>query len=532
MRIPNTTVVPGLRFSLLCSGGSMLRHACARPSLPDAAPCSGVPMLVVPFMGPNDPASPLVVLPYDKAPLNPSADTEPIPSLASKKTVVCAANAFYLGHPAPVLAIEDHLVGGATYLILSVERVTQGNDALTAASLAALSYDRVAAGAGAPKSRFEYVKGDDGRTVIKATPEFRAIASLSKYRKEGEGDTGGEAECAGVLCSTPELRKHYEQLVGAARGHAWSPRLGTIKESKARMQSHRYLSAPLASRQIWRCSGHAPPLSRVQPQLSDAARQVSSAVPLAAQASSALPCRSSRREEAAMARGGGRPEQGEAKERGEKEQPKKNLQVQSQIPNSNRNPSANQIKAAAQIGAPRLPRRREQHGPPSSCSPWTGRKGGGWRRRRPSQAGGGHLLLQGELGKELEATELEEACMADLRRPHLLLHGELEREHGRAAEGARRRSRDGDAGRGCLLLRLTPARAAASAAATSSLTRAVARLAVAPLLPTPRHHLLYWDKAEATRPEMVAAPAESRTPFVELREEAEACHRETRDWAD
>ncbi|KAF8659542.1 hypothetical protein HU200_058292 [Digitaria exilis] len=152
-------------------------------------------MLAVPFVGPNDPASPLLVLPYDKSPLNPSTDTELIPSLASKQTVVCAANAFYLGHPAPVLAIEDHLVGGATYLILSVERVTQGHDALTAASLAALSYDRVAAGngaasiAGAPKSRFEYVKGDDGRTVIKATSEFLigTIASLSKDGKEGEG---------------------------------------------------------------------------------------------------------------------------------------------------------------------------------------------------------------------------------------------------------------------------------------------------------------------------------------------------------
>ncbi|PUZ41046.1 hypothetical protein GQ55_9G471900 [Panicum hallii var. hallii] len=154
-------------------------------------------------------------------------------------TVVCRADGFYLGRPAPVLAIEDRLLAGATYLVLPVERLPQGYDALTAASLAALSYERAAGGgssiAGGPKSPFEYVKGDDGRTVIKVTPEFLIGAVTSKTGaadREGGGD--GEEACAGVLCSTPELRKHYEQLVGAARGRAWSPRLDTIKERKGR----------------------------------------------------------------------------------------------------------------------------------------------------------------------------------------------------------------------------------------------------------------------------------------------------------
>ncbi|KAG0551063.1 hypothetical protein BDA96_01G391600 [Sorghum bicolor] len=160
-------------------------------------------------------------------------------------TLVCRADAFYLGRPAPVLAIEDRLLGGATYLVLPVDRLPQGYDALTAASLAGLSYGRRAAGgassssspsiAGGPKSPFEYVKGDDGRTVIKVTPEFLigAITASSGTKGDGDGESGGEA-CAGALCSTPELRKHYEQLVGAARGRAWSPRLDTIKERKGR----------------------------------------------------------------------------------------------------------------------------------------------------------------------------------------------------------------------------------------------------------------------------------------------------------
>ncbi|CAL4939463.1 unnamed protein product [Urochloa decumbens] len=162
-------------------------------------------------------------------------------------TVVCRADAFYLGRPAPVLAIEDRLVGGATYLVLPVECLPQGYDALTATSLAALSYDRAASGgggggsiAGGPKSPFEYVKGDDGRTVIKVTPEFLIGAITAKKAAAGGGGGGGgggeeeEACAAGALCSTPELRKHYEQLVGAARGRAWSPRLDTIKERKGR----------------------------------------------------------------------------------------------------------------------------------------------------------------------------------------------------------------------------------------------------------------------------------------------------------
>lgn len=155
-------------------------------------------------------------------------------------TVVCLADGFYIGRPAPVLAIEDRLVGGATYLVLPVDRLPQGYDAVTAASLAALSYDKASpAGsiAGGPRSPFEYVKGDDGRRVIKVTPEFLVKAVTARPGCGGGGggaEVGGEGACGGALCSTPELRKHYEQLVGSGRGRAWSPRLDTIKERKGR----------------------------------------------------------------------------------------------------------------------------------------------------------------------------------------------------------------------------------------------------------------------------------------------------------
>ncbi|KAF0913503.1 hypothetical protein E2562_023249 [Oryza meyeriana var. granulata] len=159
-------------------------------------------------------------------------------------SVVCRADGFYIGRPAPVLAIEDCLVAGRTYLVLPVDRLPQGYDAVTAASLAALSYDRGTASsafiAGGAKSPFEYVKGDDGRTVIKVTPEFivRAITSARPIcdGEEDDDDDGGDG-AGGALCSTPELRKHYEQLVGAARSRAWSPRLETIKERKGARRS-------------------------------------------------------------------------------------------------------------------------------------------------------------------------------------------------------------------------------------------------------------------------------------------------------
>ncbi|RLN34743.1 uncharacterized protein C2845_PM03G15150 [Panicum miliaceum] len=156
--------------------------------------------------------------------------------------VVCCADGFRIGRPVPVLDIEDRLEAGRTYLVVPVDRLPCGgtDGVVTAASLAALSH---AAGgkssssapstslAGGARSPFEYVKDEDGRTVIRVTEEFivRAVTGVGKPR-DRDGDAGG----CGALCSTPELRKHFEQLVGAARGRPWSPRLDTIKERKGR----------------------------------------------------------------------------------------------------------------------------------------------------------------------------------------------------------------------------------------------------------------------------------------------------------
>ncbi|KAL6657115.1 hypothetical protein ACP70R_004895 [Stipagrostis hirtigluma subsp. patula] len=170
--------------------------------------------------------------------------------------VVCRADGFRIGRPAPVLAVEDRLEAGRTYLVLPVDRLPRGRDVVTAASLAALAYDKgggrggvkssapaPASLAGGARSPFEYVRDDDGRTVIRVTQEFVVGAVTAAGRRKppsrggaGGGECGGEDDADGcaALCTTPELRKHYDQLVGAARGRPWSPRLDTINERKGR----------------------------------------------------------------------------------------------------------------------------------------------------------------------------------------------------------------------------------------------------------------------------------------------------------
>ncbi|KAL5065856.1 hypothetical protein RYX36_027593, partial [Vicia faba] len=50
-----------------------------------------------------------------------------------------------------------------------------------------------------------------------------------------DGDRSGNDDClsskSSFLCSTPELKKHYEMLV-KSKDRVWSPKLETILENK------------------------------------------------------------------------------------------------------------------------------------------------------------------------------------------------------------------------------------------------------------------------------------------------------------
>ncbi|WOL12000.1 hypothetical protein Cni_G20764 [Canna indica] len=145
--------------------------------------------------------------------------------------VVCHADSFFIGHPVPALSLEDELLPGHTYFVLPIDRLPS-HDPLTAVSLSSLSPGpaKPSLAAGNGQCPFAYVKGQDGRMVIKVLPEF-----ITKVISAGEG--GGQrlgAGEGGTLCSTPELKKHYAQLVGP-RERPWSPTLETITERKKRL---------------------------------------------------------------------------------------------------------------------------------------------------------------------------------------------------------------------------------------------------------------------------------------------------------
>jgi PADRE domain len=146
--------------------------------------------------------------------------------------VVCHGDSFYIGLPIPVLSIDDDLLPGQTYFVLPVDRLSY-DQALTAASLSYLSPDPNVRPSivGIHPCPFEHCKNEDGSILIRIFPEFveRVISRGSvKSAKNAWGFHGG-----GALCSTPELKKHYAQLV-VPRDQQWSPRLETIKERPGR----------------------------------------------------------------------------------------------------------------------------------------------------------------------------------------------------------------------------------------------------------------------------------------------------------
>ncbi|RDX75917.1 hypothetical protein CR513_44153, partial [Mucuna pruriens] len=137
--------------------------------------------------------------------------------------VVCHADSFFIGHPIPALALEDELMQGETYFVLPVECFTCKT--LSLASLLSLGSHPNKSTIKIGECAFEYLKDSHGRVLIKVMPEF--ITRLIN---------GGKRPCCpqdnqNFLCSTPELKKHYQMLV-KSKDQVWSPKLETISEHK------------------------------------------------------------------------------------------------------------------------------------------------------------------------------------------------------------------------------------------------------------------------------------------------------------
>ncbi|KAF8037988.1 hypothetical protein BT93_B0742 [Corymbia citriodora subsp. variegata] len=169
--------------------------------------------------------------------------------------MVCHAGSFFLGRPIPALAIEDDLMPGETYFVLPLDCFPGGGArTLSASSLAALGSASPRPGpmsfseGGGP---FEYIKSKDGRVLIKVVPEFiTRLIMKGKGVDDAEGNNSSSVSpCRGTLCSTPELQKQYQQLVGA-REQVWSPKLETISEHRIRYSPCRFMGLEWTQREM------------------------------------------------------------------------------------------------------------------------------------------------------------------------------------------------------------------------------------------------------------------------------------------
>ncbi|XP_044506712.1 uncharacterized protein LOC123226248 [Mangifera indica] len=160
--------------------------------------------------------------------------------------MVCRADSFFIGHPLPALAVDDELMPGQTYFVLPIDRFTC--NVLSASTLAAFNSSSSSSSTASRKRvtpmiefdhhccPFEYTKGENGRVFIKVVPEF--IIRLIQRSKEFDHHEDGSS--FPLLCSTPELKKHYDLLVGL-RGQVWSPKLEPISEYKIRYSPCRFI---------------------------------------------------------------------------------------------------------------------------------------------------------------------------------------------------------------------------------------------------------------------------------------------------
>lgn len=148
--------------------------------------------------------------------------------------VVCPADSFFVGLPIPVMSPGEELLPGRAYFVLPAERFSCFK-VLTAATLASLSPAPAKVSiAGPGQCPFEYVKGDDGGSLIRVLPGFiEKVISCDNGSRRGNKCCGVVASTTTELCSTPELKRHYAQLVGP-RNQPWSPMLETISECEKR----------------------------------------------------------------------------------------------------------------------------------------------------------------------------------------------------------------------------------------------------------------------------------------------------------
>ncbi|KAJ9542891.1 hypothetical protein OSB04_029397 [Centaurea solstitialis] len=158
----------------------------------------------------------------------------------SPESMVCDADSFFIGHRVPVLAIDDELKPGQTYFVLPLDVFS--SKTLSASSISGLvscNTTKLRTPVNFKECPFEYIKGSNGKVLIKVMPEFiaRILTRRGGYEDDDDDESGN-----GYLCSTPELKKQYQQLVGSIKDQNWSPKLETISEvNKIRYSPYRLI---------------------------------------------------------------------------------------------------------------------------------------------------------------------------------------------------------------------------------------------------------------------------------------------------
>ncbi|XP_042514388.1 uncharacterized protein LOC122089039 [Macadamia integrifolia] len=137
--------------------------------------------------------------------------------------IVCHAGSFYIGQPIPSLGIQDKLIEGETYFVLPIDRFA--SKVLSASALASFALSpNIAAPIDFDECPFQHIKEGNGRSSVRVCPEF-----ISNILLGGGKEEFSNSRANSFLCSTPELQRHYERLVGS-KGQTWAPRLDTISE--------------------------------------------------------------------------------------------------------------------------------------------------------------------------------------------------------------------------------------------------------------------------------------------------------------
>ncbi|KAF5741239.1 hypothetical protein HS088_TW10G00235 [Tripterygium wilfordii] len=167
--------------------------------------------------------------------------TRPIPAselmIQFPTHLICRSDSFYVGQKIPALAESDLLQLGHNYFLLPTQFFQSVLSFVNIAAFASAKttphqpFRNALMKKAATCRPFDIQKSPSGCLRIRVTDEF-----ISQLMEEGNvvenGDVCEEEEettTKNGVCSTPQLKKDYKQLV---RSRQWRPKLETIRENK------------------------------------------------------------------------------------------------------------------------------------------------------------------------------------------------------------------------------------------------------------------------------------------------------------